>query len=81
VASAQEDQWADPKGEFLAAAAASDVYELLGRKGVGTKTMPPVNEPAGETVRYHVRTGRHDITAYDWRQYLDFAEKHFRSRR
>jgi hypothetical protein len=81
VASAQEDQWADPKGEFLAAAAASDAYELLGRKGVGTKTMPPVNEPAGETVRYHVRTGKHDITAYDWRQYLDFAEKHFRSRR
>ena len=81
VASAQEDQWADPKGEFLAAAAASQVYELLGRKGIGTKTMPPVNEPVGDTVRYHVRTGKHDITAYDWQQYLDFAEKHFRAGR
>ena len=77
VASAQEDQWADPKGEFLAAAAASEVYELLGSKGLGTTRMPPVNEPVGDTVRYHVRTGKHDITSYDWRQYLDFAERHF----
>jgi hypothetical protein len=57
------------------------VYELLGRKGIGTKTMPGVNEPVGVTVRYHVRTGKHDITAYDWRQYLEFAERHFRARR
>jgi hypothetical protein len=81
VASAQEDQWADPKGEFLAAVAASEVYEVLGRKGIGTTVMPPVNEPVGDAVRYHVRTGKHDITAYDWQQYLDFAEKHFRAGR
>jgi len=79
VASAEEDQWADPKGEFLAAVAASEVYGLLGKKGVGTATMPPVNQPVGDAVRYHVRTGKHDITAYDWQQYLDFAERHFRS--
>jgi hypothetical protein len=81
VASAEEDQWADPKGEFLAAAAASEVYELLGRKGLGTKAMPPVNQPVGDTVRYHGRTGKHDITAYDWQQYLDFAGRHFRGKR
>jgi len=78
VASAEEDQWADPKGEFLAAVAASEVYELLGKKGVGTAAMPPVNQPVGDAVRYHVRTGKHDITAYDWQQYLDFAERQFR---
>ncbi len=78
VASAEEDHWADPKGEFLAAAAASEVYELLGRNGVGTATMPPVNQPVGDAVRYHVRTGKHDVTAYDWQQYLDFAERQFR---
>jgi hypothetical protein len=81
VASAEEDRWADPRGEFLAAVAASEVYELLGRKGVGTMAMPPVNQPVGDTVRYHVRTGKHDITAYDWQQYLDFAERHFRATR
>jgi hypothetical protein len=81
VASAEDDQWADPKGEFLAAVAASEVYERLGSKGVGTPQMPPVNQPAGDTVRYHVRTGKHDITAYDWQQYLDFADRHLKRRR
>ena len=81
VASADEDQWADPKGEFLSAVAASEVYELLGKRGIGTTQMPPVNQPVGDTVRYHVRTGKHDITAYDWQQYLDFAERHFRGLR
>jgi Tol biopolymer transport system component len=79
VASASEDQWADPKGEFLAAVAASDVWQLLGRRGLGTTVMPPADQPVGETVRYHLRTGKHDITSYDWQQYLDFAERHFRA--
>jgi hypothetical protein len=78
VASAVEDQWADPRGEFLGAVAASEVYELLGKTGIGTPRMPPTNQPVGDGVRYHVRTGKHDITAYDWQQYLDFADRHFR---
>jgi hypothetical protein len=78
VASADEDQWADPRGEFLGAVAASEAYELLGKRGIGTDQMPPVNQPVGDGVRYHVRTGKHDITAYDWQQYLDFADRHFR---
>jgi hypothetical protein len=81
VASASEDRWADPKGEFLAAVAVGGVYELLGRKGVATDVMPQPDHPVGDTVRYHVRTGKHDITAYDWQQYLEFAERHFRAAR
>jgi hypothetical protein len=77
VASAIEDQWADPRGEFLSAVAASAVYGLLGKTGLGTTQMPSVNEPVGDVVRYHVRSGKHDITAYDWQQYLAFADRHF----
>jgi hypothetical protein len=77
VASASEDLWADPKGEFLSAKNAEPVYSLFGKKGLGVTDMPAVDHPIGETIRYHVRTGKHDFTSYDWKQYLDFAHKEF----
>jgi hypothetical protein len=70
VASAVEDSWADPKGEFLSGKHAGPVYELLGKKGVGVEDMPGLNEPVGDRVRYHLRSGKHDVTDYDWDQYL-----------
>ena len=77
VASAADDWWADPKGEFLSAKNAEPVYSLFGKKGLGVNAMPPVDHPVGETIRYHIRTGKHDFTLYDWQQYLDFADKQF----
>ena len=77
VASAEQDRGADPKGEFLAAKHAGPVYQLFGKTGVVVETMPPVDQPVGDTIGYHVRTGVHDITAYDWAQYLNFADRHF----
>ncbi len=73
VASAQEDQWADPRGEFLAVVNASPVYELLGKKGIRTDRMPDIHQPIMHTTAYHIRAGKHDITNYDWEQYLKFA--------
>jgi hypothetical protein len=78
VASASEDQWADPKGEFLSAKNAEPAYALFGKKGLEVNDMPPVDHPVGETIRYHIRTGKHDITLYDWQQYLDFADTQFK---
>ena len=76
VASALEDRWAVPKGEFLAAKAAEPVYALFGLEGLGVEDWPPPDTPVGDVIGYHVRSGGHDVTLYDWERYLDFADRH-----
>jgi hypothetical protein len=78
IASAELDLWADPEGEFLAALAASDVYRLLGEDGLAVDAQPPLHEPVMNTVGYHVRSGIHWVTDYDWKRFLDFADMHLK---
>lgn len=78
VASAEGDTWSDPKGEFLSAKEAGRVYALFEKKGIDRDSMPPLHQPVGNTIRYHIRAGRHDVTLYDWQQYLQFADKQWK---
>jgi len=76
IASAEEDLWADPRGEFLSGLAAEPVYALFGKSGLGVTEFPAANHPVGDAIGYHVRTGKHDVTDYDWTQYMNFADRH-----
>ena len=71
-----EDQWSDPRGEFLAAQAASPVYELFGKKGLAGEQQPPLDKPILHDLAFHEHTGRHAILATDWKVFLDFADRH-----
>ena len=64
------------QGEFLSAIGAEPVYKLFGY-GLGATEQPLVNEPVHGRIGYHIRSGKHDVTEYDWEQYLKFADKHF----
>jgi len=75
VGSAVADPFSDPEGEFFAAKAVSPVYALYGEKGITDAVMPAPEHPIGDAVAYHVRRGGHDVTAYDWKQYLDFTDR------
>lgn len=80
VASAEMDDWADQRGEFLAASAVGDVYHLYGLLGLETKEMPGLHQPIMKSVGYHIRQGVHDVTNYDWRCYLDFCDRQFKKK-
>lgn len=77
VTSSSLDLNADPYGTFLAAANASKVWNLYGEKGLETFDMPSPDTPVGHRVRYHVKTGVHSITPYDWEQFYNFADEIF----
>ena len=77
IASAEGDQWSDPRGEFLGAKGAEPVYQLYHEAGTGVAALPATNQPVGDFIRYHVRTGKHNLNDFDWEQYLMFADRHF----
>jgi hypothetical protein len=82
VASAEKDINADPEGEWIAAKKAGEIYELYQKKGLDMPKMPQKNTPDNQNnIGYHLREGEHDITFYDWYNYIQFADRHFKNKR
>lgn len=80
VASATQDDWADPQSEFLGAKMTGPAFELLGARGLPADLpMPRPDTPVfSDRVGYHIRTGGHQLTVYDWRQFILFARQHLK---
>jgi hypothetical protein len=76
IASAILDGNADPQGEFLGALAVTRVYRFLGSAGLPATKWPAVNQPLLGRVSYHVRSGEHSVTTFDWEQYLRFCDRY-----
>ena len=73
-----QDQWADPRGEFLAEVAAGPVYRLLGKKDLGTIEFPNPDAPlVSGDLGFNYHTGAHMITPAEWKEFLDFTERHW----
>jgi hypothetical protein len=72
----QGDGWVDAKGMFLAAAGASPVYELLGKKGLGTTEFPPIEKALIDgDVAFRQHAGGH-TPGPNWPVFLQFADKY-----
>ena len=71
------DGWVDAKGMFLAAAGANSVYELLGKKGLGTSEMPPVETALIDgDLAFRQHNGGH-TDALNWPTFVVFAGRYF----
>ena len=74
------DQWSDPKGEFLALAAAGPVYRLLGAKDLGVTEVPELDKPVTTgSLAFHYHSGGHTAVPADWKAFLDFADRHYKA--
>jgi hypothetical protein len=72
------DGWVDAKGMFLAGVGAGPVYELLGKKGLGTKEFPTIETALvdGE-IAFRQHTGGH-TAGPNWPTFIKFAERYFK---
>ncbi len=75
-ANAEDDQWADPAGQFNVLLAADPVYRFLGVEGLAVKKMPPLGKLVDSRLGYYIRAGKHSMTKGDWRVFCDFADRH-----
>jgi hypothetical protein len=74
---AQEDQWANPAGQFEVLKATDPVYRFLGAEGLAVQSMPPLGQLVDSRLGYYIRPGKHSMTADDWHIFMAFADKQF----
>jgi hypothetical protein len=73
-----EGNWVDDKGQFMAAVAAGPVYQLLGKRDLGTAAYPPMETALIEgDIGFRQHSGGH-TTGPNWPTFLMFAEKYFK---
>ncbi len=74
------DAWQDTRGMFMAAVAASPVWDLLGAKGLGTTTFPPMGTliDSGDVAFRQHEYGH--TPAPNWPYFIEFADKEFKKR-
>ena len=72
------DRWSDPKGEFLAAVAATPVFKLFGKQGVDSSQMPEASQLVGQDLAFYMHEGGHGTVPSDWDVFLKFMETHLK---
>ena len=56
---------------------AAKIVETAKRNGASVSGPIPLPSIEGN-VAYHLREGKHDITLYDWQNYILFADKYLK---
>ncbi|MFL6274191.1 MAG: acetylxylan esterase [Blastocatellia bacterium] len=73
-----EGGWVDAKGMFMAAVEAGPVYRLLGKRGLATSAMPPMETALIDgDVAFRQHSGGH-TTGPNWPTFLAFASRYIK---
>ena len=73
---ARGDAWIDPKGMFMAAAAAGPVYKLLGKRDLGITEFPPIETTLIDgDIAFRQHSGGH-TPGPNWTTFLTFASRY-----
>ncbi len=77
LTNAEEDQWANPGGQFDVLKAAAPAYELYGipKPFIIADKMPEQGKLASQRLGYFIRAGKHAMTPDDWKVFLEFGDK------
>lgn len=72
---AEDDQWANPPGQFDVLTAAAPAYKLYGDDKPVAAKVPEQGKLSDERLGYFIRAGKHAMTPDDWKVYMQFADK------
>jgi len=78
ITNAVKDTWADPRGTYKAAEAASPAWHLYGLSGLAQPTPEQTNYDA--RLAYHIREGRHSVTPEDWKVFTKYVDRQFKEK-
>ena len=78
LASATNDLWAGPQGEWATLQAALPAWQAREVEVLGAEDFPPQAESRGHgtAVGFHLRPGAHAILTWDWMRFLDFYDQY-----
>jgi hypothetical protein len=74
----EQDQWANPAGQFQVLRAADPTYRFLGAQGLAVQEMPPLGRLVDSPLGFYVREGKHSMTTNDWAVFMNFADRQWR---
>jgi len=75
----KEGGWIDGKGMFLGAVGAGPVYNLLGKKDLGTTEFPPIETALIDgDIAFRQHAGGH-TAGPNWPTFLDFASRYIKN--
>src|SRR5690606_22191550 len=78
VASAADDLWCDPRGEHLGLKGAAPIWAAFGQPSElpeAEEVFMAGNGVVAGAVGWHLRSGGHELTPYDWQRFLAFMTR------